>query len=139
MIYLTKTKVTLNKPHNEKTVKEILEGQFTIDAKPNYFTITRNRQAANRGILRFLFPVLVSKIIVKNSFLYCKTKLDGFAFFVLLMSAGAILGRFIVDENRYPQEFPVLFPICIFTWYVFSLLIEAYRIKTTLAKRLLGY
>lgn len=135
MIYLYKTKITLSESDTEKTIRDQLKSKFTITPHQGYFTIVRDRIIGNRGIVRVLFPVLISKIILKDNFLYYKTKLDGLAFFILIMSLGAILVEFNMDRELYPRKYPPFLPVAFFAWYMISILIEVFRINKTLTKK----
>jgi hypothetical protein len=136
MIYFYKTRIAVSEPINEKTIQDILKSKFAIKSGQGYFTIVRNRMIGNRGLLRIFFPVLFSKITIKDNFLYCKTKLDGLAFFMLLMTVGAIIVELKMDRHLYPREYPVFLPFVIFFWYMLSIIFEAYRMKITLSKDL---
>lgn len=136
MMYFSNTKIALTTSDNEKAIQDNLKSKFTIKRNQAYCSIIRDQEIGNRGILRIFFPIHVSKITVKEHILFCKTKLNGLESFILFMSVGAILIKFVIDRNIHPSEYPILSPICIFVWYIISILIEAFRIKKVLTKTL---
>lgn len=89
--------------------------------------ISRNRMLGNRGSLRLLFPMIVTKVIFKDGVVRYKSRPDGVAFIFLIITLGAVATELFMDRAEYPREYPAAFPYAIFAWFWLFLIFEAIR------------
>ncbi|PCJ27919.1 MAG: hypothetical protein COA97_03020 [Flavobacteriales bacterium] len=136
MICFFSKKIAISDSEDEKVIQNKLRPKFEIILGKGYFKIIRNRIIGNRGLLRILFPILITKVVVKDNYVNYKTKLDRVGFFIFLMGIGSAILELTVDRSLHPVEYPWFLPVGILIWYLVSITIEVLRIKKLLTNSL---
>lgn len=127
MIYFTGKKIPLTLPDAEATIKSRINQKYDITQKGDAWLISRKRILGNRGSLRLLFPMIVTKVTFKDGHVHYKSRPDGVAFLFLIVTLGAVATELFMDRVEYPREYPAAFPFGLFAWFFLFLIFEAIR------------
>ncbi|AFM11057.1 hypothetical protein [Turneriella parva] len=101
-------------------------GAFYIVRDGDPLVARRVRKLPMRGLFRILFPLSIIRIHRPATDAKVSILPDAAGWLVLAIAAGGVAVEFLMPRNKFPREYPAIFPFAFAAAYLFNLLLDLY-------------
>ncbi len=101
-------------------------GAFYVVRDGDPLVARRVRKLPLRGLFRILFPSSIIRIHRPATDAKVSILPDAAGWLVLAIAAGGVVVELVMPRNKFPRDYPAIFPFAFAAAYLFNLLLDLY-------------